>query len=721
MSLAQPPFSQWQDDVQAIWDRGEQQSAIDLLLQRINAAAPQIPKPLGLQLIYYIFLLGDLGSAEHFLQRLLAVHPDDPEILENLAVVLSRQGKSANAIPLFQQVIALQPESANAWDGLAICAFSAGDEPAARAAGERSLALKTAAARSLPNWSLPSGSPTAYLERPAAEQRRDVIAFSLWGSNPRYLRGALRNALLIPEFYPGWIARFHLDATVPEDIVALLEAQGADIRRMPEGQSLRQKLCWRFQVANDPAVGRFLVRDCDSVVHQREVFAVQQWITSGCWFHVMRDWWTHTDPILAGLWGGIGGVLPDLSALLRAYSPAAKETANVDQWFLRDVLWGSIRPHALIHDRCYRSEGSQPWPSPTPSGSHVGQNEFAVRQGQQALWLASWIRRHPSLQLPGEGPLLPARLPEPDLAQHVVMSWTVPSNPQVFQSMPEGVTGRVLNLDRATERWQNMQAQINSLGWQATHRRQPAMTAPDQEAKNLGLRNGAELGLWRTTMAVMENWLSNERSENDVLHLLEDDAILHPSLPLLIEPLLQGSPQLDMVFSEAFLTLPLYRRFRALEQRRLEENANLYLLNGGQYLACASSYLVTVKGARKLLNQLQQVEAAGRLIPLDMAFRKAIRSGSITAALSLPFFSTITATIDSAIQNDRNKAIYLSQVADLSLRRLLYLQSWHPEVCPSVLKELTDVLSSGLESSQNEALVLEILNLGKSEGWLISY
>ena len=137
---------------------------------------------------------------------------------------------------------------------------------------------------------------------------------------------------------------------------------------MPAGQSLRQKLCWRFQVANDPGVGRFLVRDCDSVVNQREVAAVQQWLASESWFHVMRDWWTHTDPILAGMWGGVAGVLPDLAALLSAYKPPAKETANVDQWFLRDLLWGSIRPLALVHDRCFRSEGSVPWPTPTLSG-----------------------------------------------------------------------------------------------------------------------------------------------------------------------------------------------------------------------------------------------------------------------------------------------------------------------------------------------------------------
>ena len=62
------------------------------------------------------------------------------------------------------------------------------------------------------------------------------------------------------------------------------------------------------------------MRDCDSVISQREVHAVQQWLTSDRWFHVMRKWLSHTDPIRAGLWGGISGVLPDLQTLLSAYA-----------------------------------------------------------------------------------------------------------------------------------------------------------------------------------------------------------------------------------------------------------------------------------------------------------------------------------------------------------------------------------------------------------------
>ena len=183
----------------------------------------------------------------------------------------------------------------------------------------------------------------------------------------RYLSGARRNLKRIPQVYPGWAVRIYCDRTVPHGLLQEAEQEGAEVVLCPAGQNLREKLCRRF-----------LARDMDAVVSQRERRAVDAWIHSGRWFHVMRDWWTHTDPVLAGMWGGVAGILPDLQPLLAAYQPDRKDTPNIDQEFLRDVLWGSISGHALIHDRCFRSNGSIPWPDPDPPiPVHVGRNEFA--------------------------------------------------------------------------------------------------------------------------------------------------------------------------------------------------------------------------------------------------------------------------------------------------------------------------------------------------------
>jgi hypothetical protein len=128
--------------------------------------------------------------------------------------------------------------------------------------------------------------------------------------------------------------------------------------------------------------------------------AVNAWLASDRWFHVMRDWWTHTDVMLAGMWGGVSGVLPPLTEMLEHYRSPSFETPNIDQWFLRDQVWAYVRQSCLVHDRCFSPPGANPWPIAAPQGiDHVGHNEYNAHRSDQAGRLAPWARRVPSLQL----------------------------------------------------------------------------------------------------------------------------------------------------------------------------------------------------------------------------------------------------------------------------------------------------------------------------------
>jgi hypothetical protein len=60
---------------------------------------------------------------------------------------------------------------------------------------------------------------------------------------------------------------------------------------------------WRFAALGDPTVDVFVSRDVDSFVLEREAVAVDIWLRSDKWAHVMRDSPGHRTEILAGLWG----------------------------------------------------------------------------------------------------------------------------------------------------------------------------------------------------------------------------------------------------------------------------------------------------------------------------------------------------------------------------------------------------------------------------------
>jgi hypothetical protein len=345
-------------------------------------------------------LLKDYRSATAVLEDQARRHPDDLDIVQNLTVLYLNLGQPEKAFASAQATLRLKPDHAGACDSLARCLHELGRDAEAAEAGARALTLKEAACTAGPvdpDWRLPQGDARRMAR---SGGRRDTIAFSLWGDNPRYLRGALRNLLLAPDLYPGWVCRFYVDDSVPAEFIRLIEQLGGEVVCQPSGQTLRKKLCWRFQAADDPGVGHFLVRDADSVFSLRELSSVTAWLDSGAWFHCMRDWWTHTDPVLAGMWGGVACALPRLDRMLAAYRPSLAETPNVDQWFLRERVWRYMRQSCLIHDRCFASPGAKPFPGAIPKDNfHVGQNEFSARPALQERLLQAWIATYPCLQM----------------------------------------------------------------------------------------------------------------------------------------------------------------------------------------------------------------------------------------------------------------------------------------------------------------------------------
>ena len=226
--------------------------------------------------------------------------------------------------------------------------------------------------------------PRIHWEGPAAPfcpnsndaPERNVVCFSLWGDNPKYTLHAVLNAKRVPLLYPGWGARFYVDESVPADIVCALRDYGARVIEVAADQRTHLKLFWRFLASDDPSVERFLCRDCDSVVNEREAAAVREWLASGKRFHVMRDHPEHAELMMAGMWGGVAGLLPALTDQAVDYFAAHQQKWRwVDQDFLRDRVWPLIRQDCLVHDAFYVfGEDCRQFPAhpPIPEGDHVG-------------------------------------------------------------------------------------------------------------------------------------------------------------------------------------------------------------------------------------------------------------------------------------------------------------------------------------------------------------
>ena len=383
----------WNREASALWAAGQSDAAVKLCLEALDAD-PAPDADAFIQPGFYLFQMERFDVGTRVLERAVAKFPDHPMILLSLGSSYSRWRKHKRAIPLIERFLALGIIDASAYDALAMSCSSTGDTIRARIFG--TLALNEKDALTKDRHGSPALNPASDVTR-----RRKIIAFSLFGSHPRYLRGALQNVLVARALYPDWTCRFYVDESVDATFRAVMAEEGADmIMDISGDEDVRHRLCRRFLVADDPEVGYYMVRDCDSVVSPREAAAVSEWLDSGLAFHAMRDWYTHTDPLLAGMWGGIAGVFPDMAGTIAGFREATPLNTNWDQFFLRDRVWPAIRDQVMVHDRYFTAHRARPFPTPTPKGEeHVGQNEYGADESGQAAALADFAERIPALQL----------------------------------------------------------------------------------------------------------------------------------------------------------------------------------------------------------------------------------------------------------------------------------------------------------------------------------
>lgn len=205
----------------------------------------------------------------------------------------------------------------------------------------------------------------------ASEPKR-VIAFSLWGDNPKYTIGAIKNAELAPHFYPHWICRYYVNQTVPDSIIEQLQVF-PHVEVIYLDNHYRDCRCslWRFLAILDPAIAVVILRDADSRLNAREQAAVDSWLASDQPVHIMRDHPLHRLPIMAGMWG-VQGQIPQLRSLLSQYlnHPDCEFTYGVDQRFLADVIYPRFKNQSLVHDEFF---DHQPFPVPRQDAEYVGQ------------------------------------------------------------------------------------------------------------------------------------------------------------------------------------------------------------------------------------------------------------------------------------------------------------------------------------------------------------
>jgi len=181
---------------------------------------------------------------------------------------------------------------------------------------------------------------------------KQLIAYSLYGSEERYTIGAIKNAILATRHFKGYTLRFYTGASVPESIKQTLQLFPHVQLVDEDGPEDHTAKLWRFQALADQDFDVVLSRDADARLTHRERIAHEEFLASGLDFHVMKDHPTgHNYQISAGMFAARTKAIPaDLHE-----AEVAKNYYTQDQDWLAAHIWPLIKDSALIHDESYET------------------------------------------------------------------------------------------------------------------------------------------------------------------------------------------------------------------------------------------------------------------------------------------------------------------------------------------------------------------------------
>ena len=185
------------------------------------------------------------------------------------------------------------------------------------------------------------------------------LSFSLWGDQPIYNVGAIKNAELWKEIYSDWQMIVYYDNSVPTETIDKLKSM--DVKLVNMSNKNIYGMFWRFFANDLPNSEYAIFRDCDSRLSLREKLAVDEWIASKKTLHVMRDHPYHRIPcgnfelgLLGGMWG-IKGKKIKINQLVSIYPNKSLMKYGEDQTFLR-VIYNLYKNDKFTHDEFFEKK-----------------------------------------------------------------------------------------------------------------------------------------------------------------------------------------------------------------------------------------------------------------------------------------------------------------------------------------------------------------------------
>jgi len=173
-----------------------------------------------------------------------------------------------------------------------------------------------------------------------------IISMTLYGNNPIYTDGSIENAKLIPKIFGNeWEIRFYI-RDVNQSVIQQLKALNCNVIDM-QNNDIKNGRLLRFLAIEENNI--VLVRDCDSIVSNREKMMVLDFLNSKKKLHIIRDHPNHKEFMMAGMFGFNNSGI-NMKKII--YESKIKDNSHytMDQVFLAKCVYPLFKNDMLIHD-----------------------------------------------------------------------------------------------------------------------------------------------------------------------------------------------------------------------------------------------------------------------------------------------------------------------------------------------------------------------------------
>jgi protein O-GlcNAc transferase len=185
-----------------------------------------------------------------------------------------------------------------------------------------------------------------------------IVSFCLYGNNPTYTIGAIKNLKDYSKKYPDTKCYFYTRTDVSPEIVSELKELGGIIIPVVPVWGWYMMFC-RFLLLESKDCIIKMSRDTDCRLGERETIAIKEWLDSNKEFHIMRDHPWHNTYILGGMWGCNNKAIENFRFLLLEWvmyylKLNQNKEKGPDQYFLTNVIYPCIKDNVFVHDEYFK-------------------------------------------------------------------------------------------------------------------------------------------------------------------------------------------------------------------------------------------------------------------------------------------------------------------------------------------------------------------------------